>query len=282
MIRPSSSPTAARSRCGSSAPAAPLGIRTRRGPHRPRPRPPRTCTRPTRRSGSSSYLDIDAVVAAARDAGRRRDPPRLRLPLRARGVRPGASRRPGITLVGPSAEVMEQMGRKDAAREIAVAAGVPVVPAYGRRRRRRRRSASRCWSRPRPAAAARACGSCAPPTSYDEAVGRRARARPRSAFGDDTMLVEKYVESRPPHRGAGPRRHATATSSTSSSATARPSAATRRCSRRRPAPTDRRRPSASRSPSAAVALAAQVGYDERRHRRVPARRRTPARSTSWR
>ena len=31
-------------------------------------------------------------------------------------------------LVGPSAQVMEQMGRKDAAREIAVAAGVPVVP----------------------------------------------------------------------------------------------------------------------------------------------------------
>ena len=33
----------------------------------------------------------------------------------------------GITLVGPSAAVMEQMGRKDAAREIAVAAGVPVL-----------------------------------------------------------------------------------------------------------------------------------------------------------
>ena len=34
----------------------------------------------------------------------------------------------GLVLVGPSAQVMEQMGRKDAAREIAVAAGVPVVP----------------------------------------------------------------------------------------------------------------------------------------------------------
>ena len=33
-------------------------------------------------------------------------------------------------LVGPSSVVMEQMGRKDAARGIAVRAGVPVVPAY--------------------------------------------------------------------------------------------------------------------------------------------------------
>ncbi len=36
----------------------------------------------------------------------------------------------GVVLVGPSAEVMERMGRKDHAREIAVAAGVPVVPSY--------------------------------------------------------------------------------------------------------------------------------------------------------
>ena len=34
----------------------------------------------------------------------------------------------GLVFVGPSADVMDQMGRKDRAREIAVAAGVPVVP----------------------------------------------------------------------------------------------------------------------------------------------------------
>ena len=45
----------------------------------------------------------------------------------------------GIALVGPPAAVMEQMGRKDAAREIAVAAGVPVVPQGEPTRTRRTR-----------------------------------------------------------------------------------------------------------------------------------------------
>ena len=34
----------------------------------------------------------------------------------------------GITLIGPSASSMEMMGSKTRAREVAVAAGVPVVP----------------------------------------------------------------------------------------------------------------------------------------------------------
>ena len=75
-----------------------------------------------------SYLDIDAVVEAARDTGAAGGAPRLRLPVRARGLRRGA-RAGGHHAGRPAApKVMEQMGRKDAAREIAVAAGVPVVP----------------------------------------------------------------------------------------------------------------------------------------------------------
>ena len=42
-------------------------------------------------------------------------------------------------------------------------------------------------------AAARACGSSARPAEYDEAVAA-ARREALSAFGDDTILVEKYVE----------------------------------------------------------------------------------------
>ena len=76
---------------------------------------------------SQSYLNIDAIIEAARKTG-------------ADAVHPGygflSERAPfaravtdaGLTFVGPTAEVMEQMGRKDIAREVAVAAGVPVVP----------------------------------------------------------------------------------------------------------------------------------------------------------
>ena len=90
---------------------------------------------------------------------------------------------------------MDAMGRKDAAREVAVAAGVPVVPSYALDGPTAARpSPIRCWSRPQPAAAARACGWCARPSEYDEAFAA-AQREARSSFGDDTILVEKYVES---------------------------------------------------------------------------------------
>ena len=82
------------------------------------------------------------------------------------------------------------MGRKDAAREIAVAAGVPVVP--------RGEDAARDWQGPVLVKAAAGGGGkgmriVRSADEYDDAVAA-AQREAASAFGDDTILFEKYVE----------------------------------------------------------------------------------------
>ncbi len=131
------------------------------------------------------YLDIDAVVAAAVDAGADAIHPGYGF-LSERAAFARAVRKAGLVLVGPSAEVMDAMGRKDAAREIAVAAGVPVVP----------RGADAGF----PVLVKAAAGGggkgmriVRSASDFDELVAA-ARREARSAFGDDTILVEKYVE----------------------------------------------------------------------------------------
>ena len=74
-----------------------------------------------------SYLNIEALIEAAKETG-------------AEAIHPGygflaenarfaaACRAAGITFIGPSAESIEKMGNKSAARQIALDAGVPVVP----------------------------------------------------------------------------------------------------------------------------------------------------------
>ncbi|NYI80365.1 acetyl/propionyl/methylcrotonyl-CoA carboxylase subunit alpha [Nocardioides panzhihuensis] len=133
----------------------------------------------------SSYLDADAVVSAAAEAGAEAVHPGYGF-LSERAEFARAVAKAGLTWVGPTPEVIEQMGRKDAAREIAVAAGVPVVP--------------RGEDSPYPLLVKAAAGGggkgmriVRSPEELDEARAAAAREA-LSAFGDETLLIEKYVE----------------------------------------------------------------------------------------
>src|SRR4029079_15462957 len=76
-----------------------------------------------------SYLYVDGVVSAAQEAGADAIHPGYGF-LSERAAFARTVEDGGRVLRGPSGEVMDAMGRKDHAREIAVAAGVPVVPSY--------------------------------------------------------------------------------------------------------------------------------------------------------
>ena len=142
-----------------------------------------------------SYLDIEAVVAAALATGAEAVHPGYGF-LSERAAFATALAEAGVTFVGPSADVMEQMGRKDAAREIASAAGVPVVPVVEVRGAPATSLETAFPVLVKAAAGGGGKGMRIVRTAedYDEAVAA-AKREALSAFGDDTILVEKYVES---------------------------------------------------------------------------------------
>ncbi len=140
---------------------------------------------------AASYLRVDAVLDAARRTGADAVHPGYGF-LSERAELARAVTDAGLTFVGPPADVIDLMGRKDAAREVAVAAGVPVVPAV--------EAGSAAVDVPYPLLVKAAAGGGGKgmrvvrrPADLDEAVAA-ARREAASAFGDDTVLLERYVE----------------------------------------------------------------------------------------
>jgi acetyl-CoA/propionyl-CoA carboxylase biotin carboxyl carrier protein len=145
---------------------------------------------------SESYLNIEAVLSAARDTGAQAVHPGYGF-LSERAAFARAVVDAGLVFVGPSGDVMDRMGRKDRARKIAVAAGVPVVPDH----RIDGKTAQTIPEGDFPVLVKAAAGGGGKgmrvvrrPADLQEAIVA-ARREAKSSFGDDTLLIERYVEN---------------------------------------------------------------------------------------
>ena len=112
----------ARSPCASCAPPSALGIRTV-AIHTANDRDGLHVRAADDAVEVSSYLDIDAIVAAAVSVGADAIHPGYGFLSERSAFARAIEGTDGLVLVGPSADVMDRMGKKDAAREIAIAAG---------------------------------------------------------------------------------------------------------------------------------------------------------------
>jgi acyl-CoA carboxylase subunit alpha len=135
-----------------------------------------------------SYLDIDAIVAAARKAG-------------ADAVHPGygflaekadfaeACERGGLIFVGPRPEAIRSMGMKTTARDVAASAGVPVVPAFHPKDKLQFPVLVKAAA----GGGGRGMRIVAEASLLDEAL-ESARSEAERAFGDGSLLIERYIE----------------------------------------------------------------------------------------
>jgi acetyl-CoA carboxylase biotin carboxylase subunit len=147
---------------------------------------------------SESYLKGDAIIAAATRTG-------------AEAIHPGygflserewfarAVRDAGLVWIGPPAEAIAAMGSKTAARELAIAAGTPVVPGTTTALRDADEAADVADRFGYPVLLKAAAGGGGKGMRVvrgrDELAGALASAQreAKNAFGDDAVYVEKYI-----------------------------------------------------------------------------------------
>jgi len=145
-----------------------------------------------------SYLKGDRIIDAARRVG-------------AQAIHPGygflserewfarAVRDAGLTFIGPPAEAIAAMGSKTAARELAIAAGTPVVPGTTSALRDAEEAAEVAERFGYPVLLKAAAGGGGKGMRVvhrrEELAGALASAQreARNAFGDDAVYVEKYI-----------------------------------------------------------------------------------------
>jgi len=146
----------------------------------------------------ASYLDIDAILAAAKQAG-------------ADAIHPGYGflsenatfvkrcEAAGLIFVGPSAKAVEQMGSKIESKRIAEAAGVPTVPGYhgndqseATLAREARRIGFPVLIKASAGGGGRGMRRVDNAADFKSALAA-AKAEAEAAFGDGAVLLEKFI-----------------------------------------------------------------------------------------
>ena len=146
-----------------------------------------------------SYLDIDAIVAAARAAG-------------AEAIHPGygflseneefaaACSKAGLVFVGPPAEAIAAMGDKAAAKRLMEKAGVPLVPGYhgeeqdpAHLEKEAARIGFPVLIKPSAGGGGKGMRVVSNRREFGPAL-EGARREAKSSFGDDRVLIERYLE----------------------------------------------------------------------------------------
>ena len=139
---------------------------------------------------AESYLNIGRILEAARTSGAEAIHPGYGF-LSERSEFARAVTEAGLVFIGPGADVMDSMGRKDRARTIAEKAGVPVNPRYDE---------DAVPADAYPVLVKAAAGGGGKGMRVVREAGElaesiaAARREAASAFGDDTLLIERYVE----------------------------------------------------------------------------------------
>jgi len=152
---------------------------------------------------SESYLDMAAIVAAARDSG-------------AQAIHPGygflaenaafaeACAAAGLVFVGPPPAAIRALGDKSTAKALMAKAGVPLVPGYHGRAQGAKRMARAAAELGFPVLVKASAGGggrglrvVARAEDLPEALDA-ARREAEAAFGDGRLLIERYLE-RPRH-----------------------------------------------------------------------------------
>ena len=152
---------------------------------------------------AESYLNIDAIISAAKASG-------------AEAIHPGygflsenddfatACQRAGVVFVGPSPEAIAAMGDKAAAKRLMEQAGVPLVPGYHGEKQDTaflEKEADRIGYpvliKPSAGGGGKGMRVVEDRKSFAAAL-EGARREAQAAFGDDRVLIERYLQ-RPRH-----------------------------------------------------------------------------------